>query len=94
MQRTEVAHQSVSALSRLARILIQFAERYGYCQDDKIRLEIRLSPGELAGLMDCPRLEAQTALETLQKRGLVEPYGLQMTISDLEGLRGVAQQVD
>jgi CRP-like cAMP-binding protein len=94
MQRTGEDHQSVSSLVRLAHILTQFAERYGYRQDDKIHLEIRLTPGELAGLMDCPRSEAQSALETLQQRGLVDTQGLQMTISDLEGLRGVAHQAD
>lgn len=93
-QRSEEVRRSVSPLSRLAQILTQFAERYGYRQDGKIHLEIRLTPGELAGLMDCPRYEAETALETLRNRGLVEPYGLQMIISDLEGLHGVAQQID
>jgi CRP-like cAMP-binding protein len=94
MQRTEEDYQAISSLARLAHILTHFAERYGYRQDDKICLEIRLTLGELAGLMDCPRSEAQTALETLQNRGLVDTHGLQMTISDLEGLRAVARQVD
>lgn len=94
MQRTEEPYESVSSVARLSRTLTQFAERYGYPQDDKIFLDIRLTPGELAGLMGCPRSETEAALETLQERGLVNTHGQQMMIADLEGLRGVAQQIE
>jgi hypothetical protein len=72
--------------------LTQFAERYGYRQDGKIYLEIRLTPGELAGLMDCPRIDAQTALDSLHQRGLVDTQGMKMIITDLEGLRAITRE--
>lgn len=89
-QQTEHEEISVSTLNRLAHILVDLSDRYGVSEDGSVLLSIRLTQGEMAGIIGCPRTEAQEAIETLQQRGLIEMRGLQITVRDLAGLRGVA----
>ncbi|MBN1564796.1 MAG: Crp/Fnr family transcriptional regulator [Anaerolineae bacterium] len=77
---------------RLARLLVNLVDRYGNQQDNDLRLALRLTQGELAGMMGCPRSEADAALTVLRDKGLVETHGLQMMIHNLAGLRAVADQ--
>jgi len=90
IQRTEQEHIPASPVAHLANILLQLAERYGYQESNQIRLSVRLTQGELAGLMSCPRSDAEEALEVLRQKGIVDVHGLQMTIYDLEKLRAAA----
>ena len=93
MQRTEdEIIDTAPPLVRLARLLVELVERYGNQQDDDLLLALRLTQGELAGMMGCPRSEAEAALATLREKGLIDTHGLQMTIHDLPGLRVVAGQ--
>lgn len=90
-QRTEdEGFEAASPVVRLARLLVDFGDRYGDANADGIQLPLRLTQGELAGMLGCPRSEAEAALGELRQLGLVETRGLQMTIHDLEGLRRVA----
>lgn len=91
IQRTEAeeGEPAVSALVRLAHLLADFSERYGNPTDGEIQLPIRLTQGEIAGMLGCPRAEAETALQALQERGLIAFHGLQMVIHNLEGLRAL-----
>lgn len=88
MQRTEdEVIETSTPVVRLAQLLADFGDRYGHDGEDGIQLPLRLTQGELAGMMGCPRSAAEAALAQLCQQGLVESHGLQMTIHDLEGLR-------
>jgi CRP/FNR family transcriptional regulator, cyclic AMP receptor protein len=89
-QQTEHEEAPMPTLNRLAHLLSDLGERYGEPNDGAVMLSIRLSQGEIAGIMGCPRSEAQEAVETLRQRGLIDMRGLQITIRDLEGLRAAA----
>jgi CRP/FNR family transcriptional regulator, cyclic AMP receptor protein len=91
MQRTEPEDDSAPTLARLARVLADFGDRYGYREDGDVQLSIRLTQGEVAGIIGCPRSEAETALETLRQQGVVDVRGLQITIHDLVKLRTLAE---
>jgi CRP/FNR family cyclic AMP-dependent transcriptional regulator len=91
LQRAE--HEpSMSVLASIARALVDFAERYGTAENGGILLSIRLTGGELAGIVGCPRSDTETALETLHEKGLIDVRGLQFTIHNLDGLRAVASE--
>jgi len=93
LQRTEDdIIDTAPPLVRLARLLVELVGRYGDQHEDTLQLALRLTQGELAGMIGCPRSEAETALATLREKGLVDTHGLQMTIHDLAGLRAVAEQ--
>jgi CRP/FNR family cyclic AMP-dependent transcriptional regulator len=90
MQRAEHEEEDASTLARLARVLADFGDRYGYRQDGDVQLSIRLTQGEVAGIIGCPRSEAEAALESLHQQGILEMRGLQITIHDLVKLRAMA----
>jgi CRP/FNR family cyclic AMP-dependent transcriptional regulator len=89
MQRTE-HDDNAPTVARLARVLADFGDRYGYREDGDVQLSIRLTQGEVAGIIGCPRSEAETALEMLRQQGILEMRGLQITIHDLVKLRALA----
>lgn len=89
LQRTESLSDNDTMLVRLARLLADFGERYGTAGDDGIQLPIRLTQGELAGMLGCTRDDAETALRALQDQRLISLHGLQLTIRDLDALRAV-----
>jgi CRP/FNR family cyclic AMP-dependent transcriptional regulator len=90
MQRTEHEADTVPPQVRLARILTDLGDRYGYREDGGVQLSIRLTQGEAAGIMGCTRSEAEAAIETLRQQGLLDMRGLQITLHDLEKLRALA----
>jgi len=90
VQQAEHDQDIPSPVARLAHILTDFGDRYGDRDDHFVNLSLRLTMGELAGMIGCPRSEAEAALEALQEQGLVARRGLQMTIHNLDGLRAVA----
>jgi CRP/FNR family transcriptional regulator/CRP/FNR family cyclic AMP-dependent transcriptional regulator len=89
-QRTEHEDDTAAPLNRLARILTDLGDRYGIREDGCVKLSIRLTQGEVAGIMGCTRLEAETAITTLTEQGLLDMRGLQITIHDLNKLRALA----
>jgi CRP/FNR family cyclic AMP-dependent transcriptional regulator len=92
VQRAGHDQEITSPLARLAHVLADFGDRYGDQDDVKVTLSLRLTMGELAGMIGCPRSDAEEALEILQQRGLVARRGLQMTIQNLDELRAVATE--
>ncbi len=93
MQRTERgADLAEEPLLRLARLLVNLSERYGDVGDGAVRIPLRLTLGEIAGMMGCPRVEAETAMETLRSRRIVDWHGLTLTILDLKRLQAVLNQ--
>jgi len=90
MQQTDHDELQVSPLARLAHLLADFGDRYGDPVSEGIQLSLRLTRGEMAGMMGCPRAEAEAAVETLQQKGLIEMHGLQLIIHDLAALHAIA----
>lgn len=90
VQFTEHENDQGLPIKHLAGILVQLAERYGNPENETVRLPLRLTQGELAGMMGRTRSETQAALDALQQQELVEVQGLQMTVRDLEALRAVS----
>ena len=89
-QRAEPEHKIIPPLVRLVQLLTDFGDRYGESENGTLRLPLRLTMGEVAGMMGCPRSEAEAAIQALCEKGLVEWRGLQLTLCDLEGLRALA----
>jgi CRP/FNR family cyclic AMP-dependent transcriptional regulator len=87
LQQAEDEADAAAPVVRLARLITRLAERYGKRENGAIRLSIRLTLGELAGLIGRPRSDTEAAFETLRQAGVVDMRGLQMTIHDLEKLR-------
>ena len=91
MQRLEGEPEPASPLAHLARLLVMFAGRYGEIQDEVLTLPLRLTAGELAGMMGQPRNDVSAALQTLQAQALIDLQGTQLAIHDLNGLRALAE---
>jgi CRP-like cAMP-binding protein len=91
VQRTEHEDQTVPSAVRMARLLVALVERYGVVREDCTELSIRLTTGELAGLIGCPRREAEETVTALQNQGVIRLHGLQMEISNLDQLRAAAR---
>ncbi len=87
MQRTEDESDTAPVEQRMARLLVDLGDRYGYAEGDDIHLPIRLTQGELAGMLGCPRVTTSNALKLLQDQGLITLRGLQIVLHDVPGLR-------
>ncbi len=94
LQRTEDTASPVSSQTQLAGVLVRLAERYGQPDGDGLRLPMRLTQGELAGIMGRPRSETERALTALQQQGVIEMRGVRMTICNLAALQGLAAAQD
>ena len=94
MQRSksEILHEQSTPQTRLAQLLIELGERYGRQEATGLRLPLRLTRGEIAGLLGCPRAEAEAALRALQQAGLLTMHGRRITLHDLEKLRAQAAE--
>ena len=94
MQRgeSEVVGRQKAPQVRLAQLLVELADRYGRAEEAGLRLPLRLTRGEIAGLLGCPRAEAEAALRTLQNDGLLTMHGRQITLHDLGKLRAQAAE--
>lgn len=87
MQRTEGEPLPQGTCARLAEMLVNLAERYGQPKDGATELAIRLTQGELAGMLGCTRAQVEEAMTKLHAMGLVDLRGLHVLIHDLDGLR-------
>ncbi len=94
MQRGEsvVVDKQHAPRVRLAQLLVKMADRYGRPEEDGVRLPLRLTRGEIAGLLGCPRADAEAALRALQNDGLLTMRGREITLHDPEKLRAQAAE--
>jgi CRP/FNR family cyclic AMP-dependent transcriptional regulator len=72
---------------RLARVLVDLAERDGKPGPAGVELPLQLTQTELAGLVSATRESVNKWLRTFEKQGLLQYRRRTMTILDLEGLR-------
>jgi CRP/FNR family transcriptional regulator, cyclic AMP receptor protein len=77
--------------SRLARVLLDQAERLGQPVSGGIRLEGRLTQSELAAMVGAARETVNRALRSFEDRGLIRWDGSMMVLAKTEGLRARAE---
>lgn len=82
---------SVDAVTRVARRLIEMAERFGDDTGGELRIDLPLSQEEIAGWTGSSRESVSKALQALRSRNLIETNRKSISILDLEGLRRRAQ---
>lgn len=75
---------------RVARVLLELADRYGSRADGVIDVAMPLSQEELGTLAGTSRATVTRALNNWRKRGFVRTGQRRITIIDLAGLRQVA----
>ena len=83
------AHTTASGAQRLARLLIDLAERYGEADgpDGPMVIALPLSQEELASLASASRATATRALADWRGRGLIQTGTRRITITDPAALR-------
>jgi CRP/FNR family transcriptional regulator, cyclic AMP receptor protein len=77
---------------RLARLLLELADRYGYGEDGARHLVMPLTQDELASLAGTSRATVTRAFSNWRKRGFVLTGQRHITILDQAGLKRVAGQ--
>lgn len=84
-KRVEFAAYDIAA--RVARRLVELAERFGEPDENGVRITVALSQDELAGWVGASREAVAKSLRVLRDRGLVTTGRRTMTVLDLPGLR-------
>jgi len=74
-------------LSRVARRLVELAERFGEPTESGIRITLSFTQEELAGWVGASREAVAHALRTLRTRGYLQTQRRTVTVLDIEGLR-------
>ena len=87
-QRLEFSAYDVPG--RLARRLVELAERFGEPADDGVEITLALSQGELAGWASCSREAVSKALATLRGLGWIETTRRRIVVRDVDALRRYA----
>jgi CRP-like cAMP-binding protein len=77
--------------ARLARVLLDLAARNGEAIEPGIRIESRLTQGELAGMVGASRETVNRALRGFEQRGLIRWEANRILIMQPEQLRARAE---
>jgi CRP/FNR family transcriptional regulator, cyclic AMP receptor protein len=85
-------HAVTAGAQRLARHLLELADRHGREMDGTIYLAMPLTQDELASMAGTSRATVTRALSNWRKRGFILTGQRHITILDREGLRKVAGQ--
>jgi CRP/FNR family transcriptional regulator, cyclic AMP receptor protein len=83
-KRVEFA--ALDSVGRVARRLVEMADRFGQTQGEGVLITLPLSQEELAGWTGSSREAVSKALQTLRAKGLIETKRRAVTILDLAGL--------
>jgi CRP/FNR family transcriptional regulator, cyclic AMP receptor protein len=81
---------TTNGAQRLARLLLELADKHGVQRKDGMEIEMPLSQAELASLAGTSRATVTRALSNWRRRGLIRTGQRHMTITDKDGLRRVA----
>jgi CRP-like cAMP-binding protein len=87
-QRLEFAAYDVTG--RLARRIVELAERFGAPSGDGVEITLALSQGELAGWASCSREAVSKALATLRGLGWIDTQRRRIVVRDVDALRRYA----
>jgi CRP/FNR family transcriptional regulator, cyclic AMP receptor protein len=82
-----IAHDSVG---RVARRLVDLADRYGEPVEGGVRITLSISQTELAGWVGISRKAVTNALQALRRRGWIQTGRKEIIIKDLDALRARA----
>jgi CRP/FNR family cyclic AMP-dependent transcriptional regulator len=85
--RQQFEFAAYQTLGRVARRLVELAERFGEPCDDGVRISLRISQEELAGWAGASREATSKALHDLREIGLVETERRRFTVRSVERLR-------
>jgi CRP/FNR family transcriptional regulator, cyclic AMP receptor protein len=75
---------------RLARRLLELADRHGQREGQKIRIVLRLTQSDLASLVGATRVATNRQLQRFQQQGMVSWQSQQITLLKPEALRRLA----
>lgn len=81
-----IEYGTQDTVGRVARRLVELADRFGESAADGLRISVPLSQQELAGWTGASREGVSKALQTLRKRGWIETHRKHVTVLDLEAL--------
>jgi CRP/FNR family cyclic AMP-dependent transcriptional regulator len=82
-----IAHDSVG---RVARRLVDLADRYGEPAEGGVRITLSISQTELAGWVGISRKAVTNALQALRHRGWIQTGRKEIIVKDLDALRARA----
>jgi CRP/FNR family transcriptional regulator, cyclic AMP receptor protein len=88
--RQQFEFAAYQTLGRVARRLVELAERFGEPCDDGIRISLSISQEELAGWAGASRESTSKALHDLREMELIETERRHITVRSVEQLRRVA----
>jgi CRP-like cAMP-binding protein len=77
--------------SRLARVLLDLAARHGQAVEQGVRIDTRVTQGELAAMVGASRETVNRALRGFEQRGMIGWEGSRLTISRPDQLRARAE---
>jgi CRP-like cAMP-binding protein/class 3 adenylate cyclase len=77
--------------ARLARVLLDLAAGNGQASDNGVRIELRLTQGELAAMVGASRETVNRALRAFEQRGLIGWEASRIIINQPEQLRARAE---
>lgn len=89
--RQRIEFGAFDTTGRVAARLVELADRFGVPTDDGLRINLPLSQDELAGWIGASREAVTKALRALRQDGLIRTGRLQVVITDLDGLKHLAQ---
>ena len=85
--RQQIEFSAYQTLGRVARRLVELAERFGEQRENGLLITLPISQEELAGWAGASREATSKALRDLRDVGLVETRRRHITVRDLDGLR-------
>ena len=85
--RKRVEFGAYDTTGRVARRLVEMADRFGETTGDGVRITLPLSQQELAGWTGASREAVSKSLHQLRARGFIETARRGITVLDLVGLR-------
>jgi CRP/FNR family cyclic AMP-dependent transcriptional regulator len=85
--RQQFEFAAYQTLGRIARRLVELAERFGEPCEGGVRISLRISQEELAGWAGASREATSKALHDLREIGLIETERRQLTVRSIDGLR-------
>ena len=85
--RKRVEFGAYDTVGRVARRLVELADRFGEPDGDTIHIALPLSQDELAGWIGASRKAVGNALAWLRARNLIETRRRGVSIRDIDGLR-------
>jgi CRP/FNR family cyclic AMP-dependent transcriptional regulator len=86
-ERKRIEFGSSDTLSRVARRLVEMADRFGEKVNDGVRIDLAMTQDELAGWAGSSREAVSKALRSLRNRGWIETHRRFITVRDIAALR-------